>query len=84
MPPNEVFLTCSKKQNEKSGSETDNSNLNKLLGKGAASGTKKRAMHIKRFDPSNPLTSALKIEKEEAIKKKKVFEQGRKAIETKR
>lgn len=42
-----------------------NTEIDKLTGKGDQSGTKKRAMHIKRFDPSNPQSFALLVKKEE-------------------
>jgi len=64
-----VFLTSSKQQNSK-GESRQSSGVDKLVGKGDASGTKKRAMHIKRFDPSNPQAQALLIKREEIIAEK--------------
>ena len=55
--------------------------LDRLVGKGMASGTKKQAMHIKRFDPMNPQTQALVVAKDdEASMKKKEFDRGRNEI----
>ena len=39
--------------------------IDSLQRKGDQAGTKKRAMHIKRFDPSNKQSFALVIKKEE-------------------
>lgn len=44
----------------------DQENLDALLGKGDHAGTRKRAMHMKRYDPRNPLSSALLVQKKEA------------------
>lgn len=57
VPASEIFLTSSKSQNTKAlavGEQHNSSEIDKLTGKGESYGTKKRAMHIKRFDPSNP------------------------------
>ena len=45
------------------------SEIDKLTGKGDQSGTKKRAMHIKRFDPSNLSSHALIVKKDEKEEK---------------
>ena len=69
MPANEVFLTSSKSGNAQNTrgnlSKVDQGQIDKLTGKGDQSGTKKRALHIKRFDPSNPASFALVVKKEE-------------------
>lgn len=66
VPANEVFLTSSKAQNKGSASGGHQSNeIDKLTKKGDQSGTKKRAMHIKRFDPSNPHSFALLVKPQE-------------------
>ena len=69
VPANEVFLTSSKSQNRLASSAAKQSGqvkeIDKLTGKGDASGTKKRAMHIKRFDPSNPNSFALVVKPQE-------------------
>jgi len=57
------------------------------VGKGDQSGTKKRAMHIKRFDPSNPSSHALLIKKEEVEESKqnqKKMEEGRQMLQAKK
>lgn len=68
VPASEVFLTSSKSQNQNSlkvGGQHNSSEIDKLTGKGESYGTKKRAMHIKRFDPSNPQSFALLVKKED-------------------
>lgn len=82
VPANEVFLTCSKANNKSSLDQARNSgqkeSIDKLIGMGDASGTKKRALHIKRFDPSNAQSHALLVKKEDEDTKQK--EKGKKQI----
>lgn len=83
VPANEVFLTSSKADNKKTTDQDaqGSEQINKLVGLGDQSGTKKRAMHIKRFDPTNKNSHALivpKEEKKESIDEKTGLKTGKK------
>jgi hypothetical protein len=71
VPANEVFMTSSKSHAKGNQNSSHSNDIDKLTKKGDQSGTRKRAMHIKRFDPSNPDSFALLIKKEEDQEKKK-------------
>ena len=75
VPANEVFMTSSKQSNKNPQLVQHSTDIDKLTKKGDQSGTKKRAMHIKRFDPSNPDSFALLVNKDSEKDKKKEAKQ---------